>query len=824
MGMVGLACCGAAAAHGAGPTISDQPHVKVRALADRTAIAPARPFRVAVEFALDRKWHLYWITAGDPGAPAMPTNLVLKAPAGFKVVGPQFPPPSRHKTIEGDTFILEGKPVVLFELTPPAALPPGDITLEIEASWLVCEKSCLPGDGVMQLKLPVAKSENESKPANTEMFSAAVEALPLPMAKASYVKLTADSGVKLIAAGQKAEARLSIEIKPKHHIQSHTPPGDSLIATDVFLELVDGIEFEKSQFPPGKDRDDKLFGKVSEYAGKVDVRIPLTATKEFKPGPRQLRGVLQYQACTDSGTCYPPEYVAFAIELDGGAKAAAASIQAPTVADGSRDVEAPVAAVAATSAPPSTAAPARSGSWVESLTMVQNALARLGFFGYLVMAFLGGLILNVMPCVLPVISLKVLSFVRQAQEDRLRIFLLGLVFAAGIVTSFLILGGLAFSADFVWGGLFQRPEFSIVLAAVVTAFALSLFGVFHIGPPRAVEQFGAEVSGEGPGSAFMMGLLATILGTACTAPFLSTVVAFAVQKPPVLGMTIFLAAGLGMSSPYLLLTANPGWLRFVPRAGPWMATFEQVMGFLLLGTVIWLVNPLPAQITGFGLVLALIFITAAAFAAWLFGRVEFGAETGKKIRYYSAAAAVVALGWLLPFRWMATIPALQIAAEQQARAVAIVNSGRLDPTPGGATGELNLDWSNGIPWQLYDPHEAESLVLAGRTVFVDYTAEWCASCKTNEATSLNIPDTQKLMRELDVVPYRADFTNKNAQIQADFARLGRAGVPIYVIYKPGDFKQPIILPELLTPGIVADGLRAAGPSRSRDAAASVVQR
>jgi len=823
--LVGQVIAGIAAtvAQAAGPTITDQPHAKVRLLADRSAVVAGEALRLGVEFALDNDWHMYWITAGDPGAPAMPTTFELKAPPGFTVSGPHFPPPARQKNAEGDLYILEGKPVALFDLKAPATLADKSVPFVIEASWLVCHKSCLPGNGTLELTLPVATSAAQAAPQNGEFFSAAAESLPLATAKSSYIKIGSELAAPLTRAGQKSEVRLLLDVKPGHHAQSHTPPGDSLIATDLFLEPVAGVEVGLPTFPPGKDRTDKLFGKVSEYAGRVVVRIPLETGKNFSPGPRTLRGVLQYQACTESGTCFPPEYVGISIDLGGGVARAAVSAAGT--------VDHPGSAAANGAAPPQVARPppsvkpaAGSGfSFVSLLARLQQRLESFGWIGYLIMAFLGGLVLNVMPCVLPVISLKVLSFVRQAGENRGRIFFLGMMFAAGIVTSFLILGGLAFGADQVWGGLFQRPQFSILLAALVTAMALSLFGVFHLGPPRAVEQFGAELSGEGAGSAFMMGLLATILGTACTAPFLSAVVAFAVKQPLAAGLSVFLTAGLGMASPYLLLTARPGWLRYVPRSGPWMGTFEQVMGFLLLGTAIWLLNPLPAQITGRGLVLTLIFIACTGLAGWFYGRVEFGASAGRMMRYYGASAAVLLLGWLLPFRWISNISELQAEASEQARAVAMLKSGRFAAGSDAPGGGIALDWSKGIPWQPYDPGEIAGRVRDGMTVFVDYTAEWCASCKTNEATSLNIMETRDLMRELGVVPYRADFTNSNPQIKEDFKRLGRQGVPIYAIYRPGNLEQPILLPELLTPGIVAEGLRSAGPSRAQEAA-SVAQR
>ena len=259
-----------------------------------------------------------------------------------------------------------------------------------------------------------------------------------------------------------------------------------------------------------------------------------------------------------------------------------------------------------------------------------------------------------------------------------------------------------------------------------------------------------------------------------------------------------------MALPVIVLTYDPAWLRFVPKAGPWMLTFEQIMGFILLATVIWLLNPLRGQIGDYGLLLSLIFLLAVAMAAWVKGRIEFGAPRARKAKLYGTMAVILLFGWMLPFQWMTSLA--ELTRQNAAEDAAIVTCARL------RSGQ-QLDWSKGIPWQAYASDLVIQDVAKGFTVFVDYTAAWCASCKANKTSSLEVQQTFEVMRKLNVIPYEADYTSRNSQITADLRRFGRAGVPMYLVYKPRDPKNPEVLPELLTPSIVIEALQRAGPSR-----------
>jgi thiol:disulfide interchange protein DsbD len=817
-------------------------HVSAQAFADRKAIAPGATFRLAISLKMDEDWCVYWQNPGSSGG--SPTVIEWTLPAGFEAKPTQYPAPAlkSDKTLKGEAFVLQGEAVLLTAVRVSERAKPGEeAAFTAQVSWLACGPSNVAGRTELSLALPIVATRAEAKSVNKKVFEAARESLPIPTNKAEHLKLSASVDREEVAPGDKFIATLTAEVQAKHHMQSHGPLQEGLIPAVVFVEQTSGLEVGKVEYPKAEERDDKVLGKMSEYSGKIVFKIPVMVEKDADQRPRWIRGVLQSQICTDAGTCYPPQYVAFTIpvRMKGGEKPENPDAFAPPVAASKSPplgaAETPVAGeektaeaagkqpeVESAAAPPERegATPATGATQADQNFIVrfQEHLFGLGFAGVMLAAFLGGVVLNLMPCVLPVISLKVLSFVRQAHQDRWRVFRLGLTYGAGIMLFYLALAGLFYGYGTAWGQLFQEPIFVMVMAAIVLAFALSLFGVFTVFAPKVVNELGQQAeSQEGYLSAFSTGVLATLLGTACTAPFLSAAIGYATRLPVLAGSLIFVIAGLGMASPFVVLTYNPAWLRFVPKPGPWMQTFEHIMGFLLLATVIWLLNPLRGQVGDYGLLLSLMFLLSVAMAVWVKGKIEFGAPLNRKIKLYAVAVGVLVVGWLLPFRVMSSVS--RLVAEQidedelTAQGQVCLRQHRI----GGGAIVWKADWSKGIPWQHYRREQALEFVNAGYTVFVDYTADWCASCKTNLKTSLDVADTIKVMRDLNVVPFEADYTLKRPDIKKDLQRFNRAGVPLYLVYKPGAPEHPEVLPEILTPGIVIDALKRAGPSRPKSA-------
>jgi thiol:disulfide interchange protein len=420
-------------------------------------------------------------------------------------------------------------------------------------------------------------------------------------------------------------------------------------------------------------------------------------------------------------------------------------------------------------------------------------------------AFLGGLILNIMPCVLPVISIKILSFVQQAGEDPKRVFQLGLVFASGVVLSFLALAaviiGLKHGGTFVSQGFhFQNPVVVIVLASIIFAFGLSLFGVFEVTiPGAAISQISAAEEREGALGAFLKGVLATILATPCTAPFLGSALGLALNPATSdsILVVIFLSAGFGMASPYIILTWKPAWLKFVPRPGAWMETFKQFMGFLLMGTVVFLTWPLKDLIGAEGLFWTLCFLTSLGLAVWILGLQTPLTPFSKRMGAWGLALVVVMGSWWVCFHKYAPFEVLLANAQNGngngAPPVLAAGSPK-ELAPGFLEPE---EWEDEIPWRRWSKGMPEQLAQDGHTVFVDFTATWCLTCIANKKGTVDTPEVRQVMSDLCVIPLKADFTHRDPEIVEVLQKFGRGGVPLNVIYPAENPGKPIALPEQL---------------------------
>ncbi len=405
------------------------------------------------------------------------------------------------------------------------------------------------------------------------------------------------------------------------------------------------------------------------------------------------------------------------------------------------------------------------------------ASAQLGLAGVLCLALLGGLVLNLMPCVLPVLAIKVFGVAELASRDRRELRLHGLAYAGGVLGSMALLALAVIAlrragASVGWGFQFQEPLFVAAISALLVLFALNLFGVFEIGAPRLGE-LGAAASGVR--RSFFEGLLAVLLATPCTAPFLGTAVGFAFAAPPARVLSIFAAIGLGLAAPYVLVTWVPAWARFVPRSGPWMLTLRAGLGFALLATGVWLVWIFGRSAGSDGAAALLAWLLAVAFAGWLYGTLQ-----SRRPRWLPLAAALAAA--------LLCVPA----------------SVGLQPAPGPGAGEPDDAWA---------PYAAAALAAgraAGRPAFVSFTADWCITCKLNERVVLRDERVLEELARRDFALFRADWTRRDAAIRAELARFGRAGVPLYLVYPPGESAAPVLLPELLGVDRVLEALRAAG--------------
>jgi thiol:disulfide interchange protein len=384
----------------------------------------------------------------------------------------------------------------------------------------------------------------------------------------------------------------------------------------------------------------------------------------------------------------------------------------------------------------------------------------------LAFGLLGGLILNVMPCVLPVISLKIFGFVSEAHGDRRQIIKLALAFAAGILCCFALLGVVVVVLRTAgirvgWGFQFQDSRFVLFIIALVFAFALNLFGVYEFTvSARSTEGLARLASGQGLGAAFFQGVFATVLATPCTAPFLGTASAFAFAQPAALLLLVFLVIGLGMSLPYLVLAAQPGWMRYLPRPGAWMLRLKQALGFLLLATLLWLL--------------------------WVLGQLQ------------GSNAVIFAGGLLLIIAILAWIKGSFWTPASSLRSKLIAALAMLFMLVVAGSSYAFLTRPEQVAWQKFDSANLEKALSSGRPVFVDFTADWCLTCKSNERFAIDTPAVRAAFARRNVLPLRADWTHGDPAITEILKKHGRVGVPMYLVYPGGTDKDPVVLPELIT--------------------------
>ncbi len=418
-------------------------------------------------------------------------------------------------------------------------------------------------------------------------------------------------------------------------------------------------------------------------------------------------------------------------------------------------------------APVSTAAAAA----IPGAGSTTNGGATAEIWGFLGLAFLGGIVLNLMPCVFPVLFLKALALVQSAGEERKRQRSHGVAYTAGIVVSFWAIVALllllrAGGSQLGWGFQLQSPGFVAVLAAFLFLFGLSLAGMFDIGL-SLTSVGGGLAAKQGYTGSFFTGVLATIVATPCTAPLMGAAIGFALAQPAWVTFAIFTAVALGLALPYMLLCLQPAWTRILPRPGAWMETLKEFTSLLLFGTVVWLV--------------------------WVFGRL-FGEDgVDRAVRLLAGLLLIAVAGWAMR-RWQGKWLGVAIAVLLIIGGVAIPLTGQK------AAAEEKARWA---PWSEAAVQQAHS---EGKAVFVDYTAAWCLSCQVNERVALNSDDVQARFKEGNVVLMKADWTKYDPAITEALHTVGRSGVPTYVIYPAGGAAKPDVLPELLSKSIVIDAL------------------
>lgn len=417
----------------------------------------------------------------------------------------------------------------------------------------------------------------------------------------------------------------------------------------------------------------------------------------------------------------------------------------------------------------------------------ESGEASAGIIALLFFAFLGGIILNLMPCVLPVLSLKLFSLIKQAGESRKRLLTLGLSTTAGILASFWVLAAIVSAikmggGNAGWGMQFQSAGFIAFMVVILSAFAMSFFGIFEVWlPGSALTKMDAAGRKQGIAGAFFTGALLVLLSTPCSAPFLGTAMGFAFTASIPVLFLFFTAAGVGLALPYLLVSLFPAILNIFPKPGAWMVKLQKVMGVLLLATVVWLLWIVNEQAGLTGVVLfAIIAAISIGFSVVAGKFAPPGVAFVREIAAFGGAAVVLFAFWF-------ALAAPKYEAEVNARFEA------------RAAEQMTEDG-----WYRYTPELIENFARAGRTVFIDATADWCLTCKANEAAVLSRPDFLQAMDSLNVARVKADWTRETPEVAKLLKSMGKSGVPAYAIYPKGDASKQIVLPELLTTNAILE--------------------
>ena len=767
--------------------------VEVELVARESAVVPGQPLTLGLRIRHDPHWHTYWRNPGDSG---LATQLELAMPQGFAAGEIQWPAPERLFIPPLANYGYEDEIVLPLPVSVPASVDGGSVRLAGKAMWLMCRDVCIPGEAEVSLTLPVAQGAAPAPSRHAGLFDAARARIPAAVL-AAPVSVDGD--------------RLSIGLSEPLASAEFFPYREGLIgnAEPQPLFALEGTG------GPARRLEIRLSAEGAQAAAdsarllQAAEGIVVAGDRVFELKPVAASGALA------GGTEIARVAGAPAAGAGGGGSGATSSGGSGGLLAGfGSAASGPAGASAASGLGGSAAAPTgATGTGLSAMNLLVAA----------VFAAIGGLILNLMPCVFPVIGLKVLGFARHggAGDDAHRAAARSasragaFAFASGVVVSFWVLAGLLLALRAAgqaagWGFQLQSPVFVSAMALLFVAIALNFSGVWEFGaamtrlgqydPAARGAPAGAAAHGDGgaaggsslPGS-FGSGALAVLVATPCTAPFMGSALGFTLSATVLETLIVFTALGLGMALPYLLLGLFPAWLRLLPRPGRWMESFRQALAFPMYATAAWLAWVLGQQ-AGIDAVLALaIGAVFIGLAAWLYGRFVQQAAGGRdpaaarRRRTLAASLAVVSLAAGLLIAWPGG------DAQAPGRAAA----GGAAPAPGASA-----DAAAWHPWSREALAQARS---AGRPVFVDFTAAWCVSCQVNKKLVLDRDTVVEAMRSAGMLRLKADWTNRDPAITAELARHGRNGVPLYLVYLPG-VEQPVVLPELLTNGIVLDAL------------------
>jgi thiol:disulfide interchange protein DsbD len=697
-------------------------------------IRAGQTFWLGLQIEHQPDWHTYWQNPGDSG---LPTRLQWQLPAGLQAGDIAWPLPQKFPIGTLANYGYEGRLLLSVPVTVGADFrfpSTGPLALVLQADWLVCRKECIPQEGRFSLNLASAAPQTP----HAASFESAQQLSPKPMAQLQQ-------GGTWITGGQTTVSADGQQLSLRVHGLPASWRGQTLSAFPVTASVVHNAAVQ------GQDWTQKWEGAV------WSAQIPVS--EERGDSPKSMRWVVAV------GPESAPKAPAFELETPVKGTWPALTQAAPA------EISPALAKALADNANANAAQkPAAS-----STTALGLALAVLG-------ALVGGFLLNLMPCVFPVLAIKVMGFA-QADTSQARHRAAGMAYTVGVVLSFMLLGGLmlalrAAGEQLGWGFQLQSPPVVAGLALLFTLLGLNLAGVFEFG--QMLPSSLATLQSRHPTvNAGLSGVLAVAVASPCTAPFMGASLGLAIALPVWQALLVFAAMGLGMALPYLAASWWPGMARALPRPGAWMETFRQAMAFPMFATVIWLLWVLGQQtgIDGASSLLALLLMVA-----WLVWALSLSGRT----RWVLSGLALAALLWL-GSSWLPL-------ALREAPAESLASASPTTP-----------DTLSTGSWQPWSEAALQAQLAAGRPVFVDFTAAWCVTCQYNKKTTLADARVLADFAARQVVLMRADWTRRDPAITQALTALGRSGVPVYALYAPGH--APVLLSELPSVAEIQTALR-----------------
>lgn len=691
-------------------------HLEYRLLPGAVTAGPGEAVPVGIRLDIAPHWHTYWRNPGDSG---LAIRTTWDFPDGFELSEEKWPVPD--KIYEGPlaNYGYETEATLIQTLRLPQSLPEGPIDLPLKIDVLVCKDICIPESASLTLRL------NDPERVQTDgdaVLQGAQAALPHTVEGHYTFHRTEKDGQKLF----------------------------SLMLTPDDPAALERIAEETAEFFPYE------WG-VLDYPASPDVRIEngvLSLTHETS-GERDLAeletvdGVLVYRDAQGQKQGF--EVKARPAEDITGTKAAEKTGEKTGAEE---NVQARNIASSAASAP-------------------------MGLALAVLLAIAGGLVLNLMPCVFPVLSIKALSLVKMTEKHPDIAKAHGLAYTGGVILSFLAIGAALLilkqaGSAIGWGFQLQNPVAVGLLAYLLFLIGLNLMGVFEFGG-RLANLGGGLTQKGGPAGSFFTGVLATIVATPCTAPFMGAALGFAIVQPAVIAMSVFAALGLGLALPYLILSFVPAFRKILPRPGAWMDTFKQFLAFPMFASAIWLVWVISQQSGPEGVQVTLLGMLSFALALWLARRAPGNMAAKNILRLF------IVFFVLFP---VVTLAYMKTKAEDVACAIKTYTFG-----------------------EQFSPGRLALALEGDQPVFVEMTAAWCITCKANHIAAIDTDSTRTLFETHNVTYLIGDWTNSNAEITEYLSRYGRSGVPLYVYYGPrdpatGKRPEPKLLPQVLTTAIV----------------------